>query len=119
METFSQLLDTLARRITTWTALSAAHSGDALSKQLQSAPALFSAATALAADVAQPDSDRVIAAGLLARESSTQAAAIQTLGDWLTPKTPGSIQRSAVKALGLGVGQVATVVPRPAEVSDG
>jgi putative heme-binding domain-containing protein len=101
METFSQFLDTLARRKTTWTALGAGRSGDTLAKQLQSAPALFSAATELAKDAAQPDTDRVIAAALLARESSTQAAAIQTLGNWLTPKTPGSIQRSAVKALGL------------------
>ena len=104
METFTHFLDALAYRKITWTDLLAGHSGnsgDALANQLQSAKALFAAATALATEAAKPDADRMTAAALLARESSTKQAAIQILGDWLTPRTAGQIQRSAVKTLGL------------------
>jgi len=129
MAAVSQFLDTLSRRKTTWTELAAgqaspsfrstglsrpidAHENngpakagtpnrDALSKQLESVPTLFAAATTLAANAAKPDGDRIIAAALLARDSSTKTIAIQILGEWLTPKTPGLIQRAAVQALGI------------------
>ena len=101
MEDFSRFLDALAHRKTTWTDLITGHPGDALATQLQSVKALFAAATALAADTSKPDADRVTAAALLARESSTKQTAVQILGDWLTPRTAGEIQRSAVKALAL------------------
>jgi len=101
MEKFSQFLDTLARRKMTWTQLRDARSGDALEKQLQSIPTLFAAAESIASDPTKGDNDRVTAASLLAREPSSRSAAMQTLAGSLTPKTPGPIQRSAVKALGL------------------
>ena len=101
METFGHFLDTLAHRKTTWTELGAARSEDALAKQLKSSTALFAAAKSLANDATQSEADRVTAAALLARESSTKEDAVEILRQWLTPKTPGSIQRAAIKALGL------------------
>jgi putative heme-binding domain-containing protein len=101
MEIFSHFLDTLARRNTTWSELSAAKSDDALSKQLRSAAELFLGAKALANDTTRSDADRVTAAALLAREASARTDAVEVLTQWLTPKTPGPIQRAAVKAFGL------------------
>jgi len=101
MERFSQFLDTLARRKTSWTELRDKRPGDALANQLQVAPILFSSARALASDVTKSEGERLTAAALLARESSTRMAAVQILSSWFTPKTPGPIQRSAVKTLGL------------------
>jgi putative membrane-bound dehydrogenase-like protein len=101
MERFSEFLDTLAHRKTSWTDLSKSSSADELSKELQEVPALFAAAKTLATDPARADSERITAAALLARESSTKPSAIQMLAECLTPKTPSPAQRAAIKALGL------------------
>jgi putative heme-binding domain-containing protein len=101
MKRFSEFLDNLAQRKMTWTELRDKRPSDALANALQVVPILFSSANFFASDPGKSESDRVIAAALLARESSTKKAALQILGGFFTPKTPSSIQCSAVKALGL------------------
>ncbi len=101
MAAFSQFLDTLDRRKTTWRALQEAKANDALAQQLQSAPELFTAAKRLAADVSQPEMQRITAAGLLARDEAHQSEALLLLSAMLSPKTSGEAQRAAIKALGV------------------
>ena len=98
---FSQFLDTLDRRKATWRALQEAKANDALAQQLQSAPELFAAAKRLAADVSQPEIQRITAAGLLARDEAHWSDALLMLSAMLSPKTSGEAQRAAIKALGV------------------
>ncbi len=101
MAAFSQFLDTLDRRKTTWRALQEAKANDALAQQLLSAPELFAAAKRLAADVSQPEIPRIIAAGLLVRDEAHQNEALLMLSAMLSPKTSGEAQRAAIKAFGV------------------
>jgi len=100
MATFSQLLDSLDRRQTTWRVLQKAKEDDALAQQLRSATELFAAAKQLAGDVIQPESQRVTAAALLARDESYRSDALLLLSAMLSPKVSGEAQRAAIKALG-------------------
>ena len=101
MAAFSQFLDTLDRRKTTWQTLQEAKANDALAQQLQSAPELFAAAKRVAADVSQPEMLRVTAAGLLARDEAHQGDALLLLSAMLSPKTSTETQRAAINALGV------------------
>jgi putative heme-binding domain-containing protein len=101
MAAFSQLLDSLDRRQTTWRALQESKENDALAQQLQSVTELLVAAKQLAGDVNQPEIQRVTAAGLLARDESHRSEALVLLSAMLSPQTSGEAQRAAIMALGL------------------
>ena len=101
MAVFSQFLDTLERRQMTWRGLQEAKENDALTRQLQPATELLSAAKRLAADPGQPEAERVTAAGLLARDEPHRSKALLLLSAMLSPKTPGAAQRAAIKMLGV------------------
>ena len=100
MAEFGQLLDTLARRKTGWRELQGAADDD-LTQLLRSAPGLFDAARLLASDSRQTWEQRIIAAGLLARDESQRGEALPILAAMLQPQTPGEAQRAAIKALGI------------------
>jgi putative membrane-bound dehydrogenase-like protein len=102
MAAFSQFLDILARRTTNWHALQAAATADdALTQQLRSAPKLFDAAQQLVSKLHQPEDQRIIAAGLLARDEPHRIEAVGWLIAMLRPQTPAEAQRAAIKALGV------------------
>lgn len=100
METFSQFLDTLARRKTSWRELEEATQNDVLTQQLRSVAKLFAAAKKVASNGSSPASERVTAAGLLARDELHRSDSLPLLTSVLSPKTPAETQRAAIKALG-------------------
>jgi putative heme-binding domain-containing protein len=103
MESFGRFLDTLSRSKLTLASLRDAHKQDALSKRLEAVPELFAAASAVLTNSTKSDSERVGAASLLVRESSTKPFAVRTLSVWLTPKASIQVKRSAIKVLAMSV----------------
>ncbi len=101
MMMLSQFLDILARRKTSWRALLNANESDALSARLRSIPEMFASARRLGDDANQPETLRIAAAGLLAREESFRDEALKILPALLAPKSSTDAQRDAIKALGV------------------
>ena len=99
MTTFSQLLDTLARRKTTLASLAAGD--DALARQLRATEALFTAARQMAVEESQPVATRAAVASLLAKSPARRADTLVLLSSWLGPRQPGELQRASIKALAM------------------
>lgn len=101
MEVFSQFLDTLARKGSSADVLARTADRDDLTRLLQTSGSLFAAAGQMVGDAAVPPSQRVTAAGLLARDERYRNEALPSLTAMLSPQTPGAVQRAAIKALGV------------------
>ncbi len=97
---FRRFLDLLARQGLDFRALQVADvAGDALSKILRNAPALFQDANHLQQDERVSPLGRVMAASLMTRDPALRESGLNSLGGWLDAQSMVEIQVAAIRAL--------------------